>query len=508
MSAISAARTSSAATSSAASSASSATSDSKKRRTSIPSIELVHQRRLAAIKEASQTLSGKQIWEGKVSSEADLQELCTRNRTLRRLFKAYLESFTPVPIQQPYDTENLGKTKPDIYKAMGVYEKGEVLKIPQIYYYPGHLKSSTGAGFKGNFGFDDDGKNYICTPGDQVLYRYEINQQLGKGAFGTVISAQDHKTGKVVALKIIKNQMEWSLQAVNEVKFLKRFSELNSNNLVRYIDHFHFRSHMCIVTELLSVNLFQIIEATKFEGLGMDLVKSFARDTLRGLKYIHGCGAIHCDMKPENLMVYLHKGHFHVKLIDFGSSCSADHLSFSYLQSRYYRAPEVLLGARYNCKIDVWSVGAIFIELLTGMPIFQAADEYALLDQFLNYFGPPSKQLIASLQRQLLTEGPIVGTSADSKINYDTLLWRGFDETGQLRTDFLRKKRPQLRFAPYTKTIGRFIVKSCHIHTHESQKLHAVKDFTRFVSKCFAWEGPHRSSCGELLQDKFFANTI
>ncbi|QPG74110.1 hypothetical protein FOA43_001432 [Brettanomyces nanus] len=454
-------------------------------------------------------------WQGKTSTDSDLYSLLERDTKLHRLFQIYIDSLKQIcPPESVCNSENLGSVRPDLYENLSVYEKGEVLKDTPIY-FTGRgkdckLRADTKS-FKTNFGFDDDDKNYICISGDHIRYRYEVQEKMGKGTFGSVISALDHKTGRIVALKIVKNHMEWSLQAVNEVKFLKKFSEFGSANIIRYFDHFQFRSHMYIATEVLSVNLFQVIEATKFKGLGLILVRQFSVDILRGLKYIHNAGSIHCDLKPENLMLAFDtsKRDFYVKIIDFGSSCLGDKLTFSYLQSRYYRAPEVCLGARYNEKIDIWSFGAIVVELFVGMPIFQAQDEYALLDEFLNYFGPPSRDYIMSLRKEISEKGPISGwelcPDEGDKINYNTLLWRGFNNEGFINLHYLLKKSPKHRFRASTKTVKQFLMRHAEFDQHDTHKLIEIREFSKFLERCFSWNRNLRAGCDDLLEDRFLA---
>ncbi len=93
--------------------------------------------------------------------------------------------------------------------------------------------------------------------------------------------------------------------------------------------------------------------------------QSITRQCLEALEFIHGLGLIHCDLKPENILVKSYS-RCEIKVIDLGSSCfQTDHLC-SYVQSRSYRAPEVILGLPYDQKIDMWSLGCILAELCSG----------------------------------------------------------------------------------------------------------------------------------------------
>lgn len=94
-------------------------------------------------------------------------------------------------------------------------------------------------------------------------------------------------------------------------------------------------------------------------------LQSIAIQCLEALQFLHGLGLIHCDLKPENILVKSYS-RCEVKVIDLGSSCfETDHLC-AYVQSRSYRAPEVILGLPYDKKIDMWSLGCILAELCTG----------------------------------------------------------------------------------------------------------------------------------------------
>lgn len=491
-------------------------------RFSLPGRGHVRRRSLTILKSPSKSPSKsparKHInhWNGRVSTASELRLLLKEDKKLGALFQIYTESMSHGLLPESgFEVKSLAIKKPALYGKLNVYERGEIINQHTVYFLGldrDQKPKVDGQSFKTNFGFDDAGNNYNCAVGDHIDFRYEIQHILGKGTFGEVISVYDHKTGGVYALKIVTNQMEWTLQAVNEVKYMKMINESNQNhNILQYLNHFHFRSHMCILTELLSVNLFQVIEATKFKGLGMSLVQSFSADILHGLQHIHSAGIVHCDMKPENLMLAYDKAksRFIVKIIDFGSACKNGQPVFSYLQSRYYRAPEICLGARYNEKIDIWSFGAIVVELFAGMPIFQVQDEYGLLNEFLAYFGPPSRNYIMQLRQEMLQKGPITSysTKADS-INYNTLLWTAFNKEGFINLHHLIEKSPVHKFRVSTKTVREFLMRHSGLNRFDTRQLVEVRELADFVQMCFSWNRDFRADCSQLLHHHFLSSVV
>lgn len=148
---------------------------------------------------------------------------------------------------------------------------------------------------------------------------------------------------------------------------------------------------MFIVTELLRDNLYEYskynreIEKKPYFTIGR--LQRITKQILNALDFIHGLRLIHCDLKPENILIKSYS-RCEVKVIDFGSSCFIhDHLS-SYVQSRSYRAPEVILGCRYDYKIDMWSLGCILAELYTGYVLFQNDSIQGLLSRVIGIIGP------------------------------------------------------------------------------------------------------------------------
>ena len=134
-------------------------------------------------------------------------------------------------------------------------------------------------------------------------------------------------------------------------------------------DFFKFRSHIWITFEILSINLYNFKKNNDFRGVSLRLTKRFAIQILVSLLYMAEHKIIHCDMKPENILLRnINKSG--IKIIDFGSGCFENERIYTYIQSRFYRAPKIILGIAYTWAIDMWSFGWILFELYTGYPLF------------------------------------------------------------------------------------------------------------------------------------------
>ena len=257
---------------------------------------------------------------------------------------------------------------------------------------------------KNNYGFDDDKGKYKVIIGDHIAYRYEICDIYGYGTFGVVIKALDAKCHKFVALKIIDRKNNIGNEA-KILKFLKSKDDKGLFGIVHYYGDFIFRNHKIIVLETLSLNLYDFLKDTHFDGVSPNLIRRIASQLLQSLSFIHKHKIIHCDLKPENIL-FKELNRSLVKLVDFGTSCFEGECVFKYIQSRYYRAPEIILGVEYTTAIDIWSFGCILAELFTGNPIFYSENE---VDQFyciLEYCGlPPQELIMGSIKKNVYFDG-------------------------------------------------------------------------------------------------------
>ncbi|EXJ92846.1 CMGC/DYRK/YAK protein kinase [Capronia epimyces CBS 606.96] len=250
-----------------------------------------------------------------------------------------------------------------------------------------------------NDGYDNDDSDYILYVNDILgseeaghKNRYLILDVLGQGTFGQVVKCQNLRTQEVVAVKVIKNRTAYFNQSMMEVSVLdllnQKFDKNDDHHLLRLKDTFIHRQHLCLVFELLSVNLYELIKQNQFRGLSTTLVRVFAQQLLNGLALLNKARLIHCDLKPENILLKNLESPI-IKIIDFGSACDERQTVYTYIQSRFYRSPEVLLGLPYSSAIDMWSLGCIVVELFLGLPLFPGSSEYNQVSRIVEMLGMP-----------------------------------------------------------------------------------------------------------------------
>ncbi|EHB11034.1 Dual specificity tyrosine-phosphorylation-regulated kinase 3 [Heterocephalus glaber] len=282
------------------------------------------------------------------------------------------------------------------------YEKLEIVNYPEIYFVGPNAKKRHGViGGPNNGGYDDADGAYIHVPRDHLAYRYEVLKIIGKGSFGQVARVYDHKLRQYVALKMVRNEKRFHRQAAEEIRILehlKKQDKTGSMNVIHILESFTFRNHVCMAFELLSIDLYELIKKNKFQGFSVQLVRKFAQSILQSLDALHKNKIIHCDLKPENILLQQH-GRSATKVIDFGSSCFEYQKLYTYIQSRFYRAPEIILGCRYSTPIDIWSFGCILAELLTGQPLFPGDDEGDQLACMMELLGMPPPKLLEQAKR-------------------------------------------------------------------------------------------------------------
>jgi dual specificity tyrosine-phosphorylation-regulated kinase 1 len=242
-----------------------------------------------------------------------------------------------------------------------------------------------------NEGYDDQHYDYILKGDEIFAERYILKHKVGRGSFGQVVCAYDQELRCEVAIKIIKSRKPFTLQAQIEIELLQLMGDVDVNdeyNIVKLLDRFVYRNHQCLVFEMLSYNLYDLLRNTRFRGVSLNLIRKFSKAILKSLEYLSSpsVNIIHCDLKPENILLR-HPRRSSIKLIDFGSSCIATKRTYTYIQSRFYRSPEILLGLPYDQKIDIWSLGCVLVELHTGEPLFGGTDQVDQMCRIVELLG-------------------------------------------------------------------------------------------------------------------------
>ncbi|KAI1468003.1 uncharacterized protein F4812DRAFT_459287 [Daldinia caldariorum] len=353
---------------------------------------------------------------------------------------------------------------------LNIYERGEIVDYNDVYFCGTQNASKVVGDLNSklpNFGYDDERGDYSIVIGDHLAYRYEIVDVLGKGSFGQVVRCIDHKTGVLVAVKIIRNKKRFHQQALVEVNILQKLREWdpqNRHSMVNFTHSFYFRGHLCISTELLDMNLYEFIKSNAFRGFSLKLIRRFTKQMLSSLNLLKQHKVIHCDLKPENILLR-HPMHSEIKVIDFGSSCFENEKVYTYIQSRFYRSPEVILGMTYGLPIDMWSLGCILAELYTGVPIFPGENEQEQLACIMEVFGPPEKHLIEKSTRKKLF----------------------FDSMGKPRLTVSSKGR---RRRPSSKTLQQAI--KCD-----------DEPFLDFLARCLRWDPDRRLKPEDAIRHEF-----
>ena len=296
-------------------------------------------------------------------------------------------------------------------------------------------------------------------PRDLLHDRYAVGRVIGRGAFARVVVAYDIVTDARVAIKITrKASRSFHARARKEIEILRVLgggggargaaagaseTSVGHPNVVVLLDHFAHRGESealfgpeesfssssaaesveanaarkdetdpekneearadandaglrCLVFELLSHSLYDVLRATSFRGVSLALVRKFSFQILHALSYLKSHGVVHLDLKPENVLL-CSTDRSRVKLVDFGSSRWVNEKEETnlYAQSRFYRAAEVLLGLPCGCPADVWSLGCIMVELHGGKPLFPGRDERHQLAKIAETLGPVPDHMFA-----------------------------------------------------------------------------------------------------------------
>uniref|UniRef100_A0A0N5AQZ7 mitogen-activated protein kinase n=1 Tax=Syphacia muris TaxID=451379 RepID=A0A0N5AQZ7_9BILA len=244
-----------------------------------------------------------------------------------------------------------------------------------------------------------------------VPERYQNLTPIGTGAYGTVCAAEHVETGLKVAIKKFTRPFQSPIHAKRTHRELRLLRSMNHENIIDIMDIFtpdmdaKSLQDVYFVSMLMGADLSNIL---KIQRLSDEHIQFLVYQILRGLKYIHSAGLIHRDLKPSNIAV---NEDCELKILDFGLARQTDNEMTGYVATRWYRAPEIMLNwMHYTQTVDIWSVGCIMAELITGRTLFPGADRMRIffyifimsdidqLTRIMNVVGTPDEEFLSKIQ--------------------------------------------------------------------------------------------------------------
>ena len=328
--------------------------------------------------------------------------------------------------------------------------------------------------------------------------RYEVTEtNFGKGVFSSVLKAKDLKSSSFVAIKIIRNNETMRKASKTEIAILKKLSDRDpehKKHVVQFHRSFEFRGHVFLVFEKLAMNLREA--AKKFGrdvGISISAVRVYARQLFVALMHLQKCGIVHADIKPDNVLV---NDQLNVlKICDFGSAIfNADNELTPYLASRFYRAPEVVLGLPYSFPIDLWAVGCCLYELYVGKICFPGKSNNEMLKYFVEMKGAVPKKVLrkAAFKEKHFDREENLRIAEVDKVTGKTM-FRVFD------SNTLSANR--------TGHLESILSAVCVEHGGDDFERKKVRQLSDLLEKIFILDPERRITASECLQHPFIIDT-
>ncbi|EFN58884.1 hypothetical protein CHLNCDRAFT_140792 [Chlorella variabilis] len=324
---------------------------------------------------------------------------------------------------------------------------------------------------------DDENGHYQFEIGENLAPRFKIMRKFGEGTFGQargrtngsggaptalalVLECWDRKRKDYVAVKIIRNIQKYRDAAMVELEALNTLAANDPSqdlHCVQLLEWFDYRGHVCMVFERLGPSLYDILRKNGYKPFPLAMAQAFARQLLQSVSFMHDLQLVHTDLKPgkprpqptkrrlpaaqrrawQNILVLSQEltkdapGNSKVgkklpvsadiRVIDFGSAIFNSDYHSSIVSTRHYRAPEVILGLGWSFPCDLWSMGCILIELLTGDALFQThenLEHLAMMEAVLGPIPPSMAAAAADNVRGLFRRRAHAAGGAVNKLNW------------------------------------------------------------------------------------------
>ncbi|XP_025830465.1 serine/threonine-protein kinase PRP4 homolog isoform X2 [Agrilus planipennis] len=340
--------------------------------------------------------------------------------------------------------------------------------------------------------WDDTEGYYRVRIGENLDNRYTVYGHTGQGVFSSVVRARDQARGSQdVAVKIIRNNEIMHKTGLKELEVLKKLNDADAEDrfhCLRLFRHFFHKQHLCLVFEPLSMNLREVLKKYgKNVGLHIKAVRSYTQQLLLALKLLKKTGVLHADIKPDNILV--NESKLVLKLCDFGSaSYITDNEITPYLVSRFYRAPEIILGIAYDYAIDMWSAACTVYELYTGRILFSGKSNNQMLKFFMDLKG--------KFPNKVIRKGAFREQHFDANCNF---LYHEIDKVTE------REKVVVMSVVKATRDLQSELVAGQALPTDQLRKVSQLKDF---LDKALAVDPVKRISLNNALTHPFIQDKI
>jgi len=364
---------------------------------------------------------------------------------------------------------------------------------------------------------DDEGSVRIRTGGKIRNDRYTVIGYSGKGTFGTVLSVHDSKHNEDIALKVVRSVKRYLEAAYVEVDILekiRRFDREQISKCVRLLGAFTTRiknqRHVCIAFEKLGMSVYEFLRSNKYRGFTVPHVALMGYQVVHAVEFCHQLKLTHTDLKPENILFeneshsvckhpqhgkdYMIPKNLRVRLIDFGGATFEDDHHSHMINTRQYRAPEVILGLGWDEKSDIWSIGCILAELCTGELLFgthEDIEHIALMQKILSIKMP--KWMVKKAMRK--------SQPSDNDKRKKKKKRKGRSPSAIPLSDIFRDESWELAWPENASSSKSETVVN---KTKVLEDLISSKQLTDCIRKCLVYDPQERISAKELKQHPLF----